>query len=152
MSGNSAGTAQIEFHIVPMGQLPVGRACDLDEEDGRIVARIGLAHGTAELCEDLAYMHRVLMEQGRWEQTSPCSNPARLDQPSEGLGLAYVSWERVTGETLPKGTLAAPVERDGVLVWLLHEDHASEQLCAEISAYARRIAGDGLWRQHWPVA
>ncbi|MFD3654378.1 hypothetical protein [Streptomyces sp. NPDC058620] len=42
------------------------------------------------------------------------------------------------------------MERKGVLIWLLHEDHASAQLCSEMTAYAERIAGDGLWRQRWP--
>ncbi|MFF3734688.1 hypothetical protein ACFYXM_31485 [Streptomyces sp. NPDC002476] len=48
--------------------------------------------------------------------------------------------------------MAAPAEADGMRVWLLREEHASRHLCEQMSAYAERIAGDGLWLQNWPGA
>lgn len=149
--GATKDPAQIQFQVVPMDALPSGRACRVDEMDGLIVARIGVQHGTAALCEELTVLHEALMVQGRWEQT-PCSNPGRIDQPAEGLAMATITWEQVSADVLPSDALAAPVEREGALVWLLSEQHATKQLCAEISEYGRRIGGDGLWRQHWPAA
>jgi len=148
----AAAPVQIKFQIVSLSALPVGVSVSLDEVDGLIVASIGEGHATAELCADLEDMHKTVTEQGRWVQTSTVSDPHRLERPAEGLGIAHVAWERVPAETLPHGVLAAPVERNGMLVWLLHEDHASVQLCAEVSEYGRRIAGDGLWEQRWPTS
>ncbi|MGW7473697.1 hypothetical protein ACWGIT_19140 [Streptomyces cyaneofuscatus] len=147
----AAAPVRIEFKIVPMETLPPGVAVALDEVDGLIVARIGDKHATDALCAELEELHRTVTQQERWVQTSTASDPHRLERPAEGLGIAHVAWERVPAETLPHGVLAAPVERDGMLVWLLHEDHASAQLCAEVSEYGRRIAGDGLWEQRWPT-
>ncbi|MBK5994410.1 hypothetical protein JHN53_22735 [Streptomyces sp. MBT58] len=148
----AAAPVRIEFKIVPMRDLPPGAAVALDEVDGLIVARIGDTHATVQLCAELEELHRAVTQQERWVQTSTVSDPHRLERPAEGLGIAHVAWERVPAETLPHGVLAAPVERDGMLVWLLHEDHASVQLCAEVSEYGRRIAGDGLWEQRWPTS
>ncbi|MGQ4486850.1 hypothetical protein ACN6LM_003865 [Streptomyces sp. SAS_281] len=149
--GATKAPAKIRFQVVPMDALPSGRACRVDEMDGLIVASIGAKHGTPALCDELTLLHEALMAQGRWEQT-PCSNTDRIDQPAEGLEMASIAWEQVSADVLPSNALAAPVEREGALVWLLNEQHASKQLCAEISDYGRRIGGDGLWRQHWPDA
>ncbi|MEV6471559.1 hypothetical protein [Streptomyces sp. NPDC051657] len=150
ISGSRA-PVQIAFTIVPTDTLPPGTAVALDELDGLITARIGEGHITPELCAEIEDLHRTVTQQERWVQTSPEANPHRLEQPAEGLGVAHVAWERVAAGVLPSGVLAAPVERDRMLVWLLHEQHASAQLCAEMSEYGRRIAGDGLWEQRWPA-
>lgn len=146
----SKAPVRIAFVIVPESTLPPDKAVDLDEVDGLITASIGKRHITEALRAELEELHRTVTQQERWVQTSPEANPHRLEQPAEGLGIAHVAWERVAADVLPHGVLAAPVERDRMLVWLLHEDHASAQLCAEVSEYGRRIAGDGLWEQRWP--
>lgn len=145
-----AGAAEINFQIVPTTQLPPGRSCRLVESAGRLVASVGDAHATPAVCEELSYLHRTLTEQGRWVQTPIGASPDRIEHPAEGRHLASVTWERVAPGVLPKGALAAPVERDGALLWLLREDHVSAQLCAEMSAHGERIVGDGLWQQRWP--
>ncbi|MFE1731628.1 hypothetical protein ACFW6X_15915 [Streptomyces bacillaris] len=149
-TAKAAAPVQIQFRVVPHDELPDGTAVALSEVDGLIVAWIGEGHATLELCTQLEDLHRTVTAQERWVQTSPASDPHRLERPAEGLGIAHVAWERVSAEVLPDGVLAVPVERDRILVWLLHEEHASEQLCAEVSEYGRRIAGDGLWEQRWP--
>ncbi|WP_228989459.1 hypothetical protein [Streptomyces sp. DH8] len=148
-SGGKA-PVRIAFEIVPESTLPPDTAVVLDEVDGLITARIGKRHITPELRAELEDLHRTVTQQERWVQTSPELDPTRLERPAEGLGIAHVAWERVAAEVLPTGVLAAPLERDRMLVWLLHEDHASAQLCAEVSEYGRRIGGDGLWEQRWP--
>lgn len=149
--GATTAPAEIRFQVVPMNALPDGRACRVEETDGLIVASIGAKHGTPALCEELTLLHEMLIAQGRLEQT-PCSNADRINQPAEDLAMATIAWEQVSAEVLPSDALAALVEREGALVWLLNEQHASKQLCAEVSEYDRRIGGDGLWRQHWPDA
>ncbi|MFF7012267.1 hypothetical protein ACFY9Y_22325 [Streptomyces fimicarius] len=151
ISGSRA-PVRIAFEIVPTDALPPGAAVALDEADGLITARIGEGHMTPQLRAEIEELHRTVTQQERWVQTSPESDPRRLERPAEGLGIAHVAWERVAAEVLPRGVLATPVERDRMLVWLLHEDHASAQLCTEVSEYGRRIAGDGLWEQRWPTA
>ncbi|MEU6614437.1 MULTISPECIES: hypothetical protein [unclassified Streptomyces] len=151
ISGSRA-PVRIAFELVSASTLPPGKAVALDEVDGLITARIGEGHMTPELRAEIEDLHRTVTQQERWVQTSPELDPHRLEQPAEGLGIAHVAWERVAAGVLPRDVLAAPVERDRMLVWLLHEDHASAQLCAEVSEYGRRIAGDGLWEQRWPTA
>lgn len=148
----TGGTApvQIAFEIVPESTLPPDAVVALDEVDGLITARIAEGHITPELRAELEELHRTVTQQQRWVQTSPELDPHRLERPAEGLGIAHVAWERVAAGVLPEGVLAAPVERDRMLVWLLHEHHASTRLCAEVTEYGRRIAGDGLWEQRWP--
>lgn len=143
--------ARIDFRITPTRELPPGQACKLAESAGRIVASIGEDHATEAVCEELSFLHGTLTEQGRWVQVRFGDDPDRIEQPCQGGTRACVVWERVPAEVLPSRTLAAPVERDGVLVWLVHEDHVSAQLCAEMCAHGRRIAGDGLWQQRWPA-
>ncbi|MEU2800356.1 hypothetical protein [Streptomyces sp. NPDC007117] len=154
MSKTISGRAsvRIAFELVSEVTLPPGVAVALEEVDGLITARIGESHMTPELRAEIEELHRTVTQQERWVQTSPESDPHRLERPAEGLGVAHVAWERVAAGVLPRGVLAAPVERDRMLVWLLHEDHASAQLCGEMSEHGRRIAGDGLWEQRWPTA
>lgn len=149
-AGVTQAQARIDFQIVPVDQLPPGKTCTVVEVEGRIVASIGQGHASSALCDDLAHLHRTLTEQGRWVQTPFDGEANRIEQPAEGRRIARVAWERVAGDVLPAATLAAPVEQDGLLVWLLHEDHVSASLCSEMSGVAERIAGDGLWRQNWP--
>lgn len=146
-----AGTIPlIRFQIVPMDRLPAGRSCLVVESDGELVASIGEEHGTGALCTELTHLHRPLTDQGRWVQTPMSSGPSRIEQPAEGRGLARVAWERVPATFFPEGNLVSSLEREGLLVWLLDEGHASEQLCTDMCAYGERIVGDGLWQQRWP--
>lgn len=146
----AARTARIDFQIVPTKQLPPGRSCSLEETANRIVVSLGDTHATTAVCKELSFLHRTLTAQGRWVQTSFGGNSDRIEQPAEGHNMARIVWERVPGTVLLSKTLAAQVERNGALLWLVHEDHISAALCAELCVHGKRIGGDGLWQQRWP--
>jgi hypothetical protein len=147
---SSGGTsARAEFESVTSDQLPPGKACDLREGRGWITARIPKRHATPSLLRQLTAKHQLLLEQERWVQTEPETSD-RIEQPAEGHEIAEAFWHRLRGDKLPKGELCVFVELEGRIVWLVHEDHATQQLCDEINDYLARIVGDGLWRQRWP--
>lgn len=150
-TSEAAEAAKIDFQIIPAEQLPPGKSCSLAESVDRILVRIGEAHATHAVCEELVFLHRTLTAQGRWVQCAFGKDPGRIEQPAEGRHVASIVWERVAGHILPRGALAAQVERDGALLWLVHEDHISKQLCAELCTHGERIGGDGLWQQRWPA-
>lgn len=147
----ATGAARVEFQVVPAELLPPGKSCRLKETAGHLAASVRPGHASRALCHELTWLHQALTDQGRWVQTPMGDCPNRIEQPAKGLGIVRVRWERVAARILPGTALVAPVERDGFLTWLLHEEHASEQLCVEMTGHAERIAGDGLWQQRWPV-
>lgn len=51
---------------------------------------------------------------------------------------------------LPGGRALMPVERDGILVWLLVEGHMSQQAQDEWLQAMQCLVGTGMWGQNFP--
>lgn len=148
---HEAKRARAHFKIVAADQLPPGRACRITEEEGSITVAIRRGDGTDDLCAQLVEYHGPLLGQCRWVQTLPASTK-RIELPPQGLAIARASWQHIARHKLPSGAVCLPHERPGDFTWLLHEDHASDQLCTEMNRYLTRIVGDGLWLQRWTTA
>lgn len=149
MVDGDATASRASFELAHPELLPPGRACLLTELPDRITAHIGAPHASLPLLEQLTTQHQVLLQQERWLQTGRWYSD-RIDEPPQGRGIAEASWHLIPGADLPRGRLCLSVERRGSIAWLLHAEHATQQLCDEINAWLRRIVGDGLWRQAWP--
>ncbi|MFE2556635.1 hypothetical protein ACFXGT_11455 [Streptomyces sp. NPDC059352] len=140
---------EARYELVDASKLPAGRVCRILEEPGLTVVRIMTGEATERLCEELNAFHRSILTEERWTQT-PITDPHRIEQPAEGLGIADAQWE--LDSSLPASIPCVLLEDLSRLTWLIHEDDATKRLCREMNRYLKRIIGDGLWRQNWTIA
>lgn len=72
-----------------------------------------------------------------------------MQEPVEGLGIAVSRWEIVPARAMPGQCYVAPVEEEGSCIWLVRDGQCTHALRDAMNAILERIAGDGLWLQHW---
>jgi hypothetical protein len=140
MEEQESATARAWFEIVPAASLPDGRVAFPLERDGEMMWAAAEGHVSPQLIEVINRTLDYLLGCGLWRQEwggRPTSRPSR-------------AWfEIVPAELLPDGYSAVPLEWDGGMMWIIAEEHASQQAAAEVNQILEHILGEGLWRQEW---
>ncbi|MFD9107180.1 hypothetical protein [Streptomyces bottropensis] len=138
---------RVSYRLAAAGEIPDGRAIDIEDRPGEIEFVLHPDHAEEALCEQFARVTRHCVVHGLWRQR--WTDDGRMTCPPQGLRLAVLRWERIPPDMMPAGRLIVPVEDDGWCVHLVDEDHCTRQLQNEMNDLLLRLAGDGLWIQLW---
>lgn len=141
--------AQFNLAVGTGAVIPPRRACRLVERDGSATVYVRRGHTAERLRDTMNEFLRVLLEvDGRWAQTWD-RDPDRIERPPQGLGLAEIEWRIAPDALLPGDVPCLGLEEKGRFIWAIRGGLASPQICREMNAYFKRLAGDGLWVQRW---
>ncbi|MEW1719813.1 hypothetical protein [Streptomyces sp. NPDC093109] len=142
---------RVTFHLDSAVPIPPGRVVRIVEGDGTLDVHVRKHEAKPELIAELNVLHAQILgaEEGWGQEWADGAAADRADEPAENLEIADVYWRIARPGELPRRSLCTPLERKGRFAWVIRPGAATPQLCREMTAYLRRITGDGLWRQRW---
>ncbi|WP_329338529.1 hypothetical protein OG866_26925 [Streptomyces sp. NBC_00663] len=141
---------QIVYRLAEPGEIPDGHAVWIKELPGRRAAMIFEPDGVTDpqLLEQATLQSASQMVNGEWRQD--WTGGDRMEGPTLGKLLCVSRWEAVPPEELPEGCLIHPISRRGSCVWAVSWDSHAPRIRHGVNDQLLRLAGDGLWKQHWP--
>lgn len=138
----------VVYHLAQPGQFPPGRLIHAQDRPGAIAdVYLHPLHVRSDLVWDLNWLNRQQVGYGLWRQRWTAGG--RMLEPAEGLGYAESRWEIVPAAAMPRGRTVVPVEEEGGCTWLIRAGYCTAAARDEMNGLLARIAGDGLWLQHW---
>lgn len=136
------------YHLAGPGQIKPGRLVYVDDrEDSTSDIYLHHLHVRSDLVWELNWLTRHQVGDGLWRQR--WTNPGRMQEPPEGLGIAVSRWEIVPKSDMPRGRTVFPAEQDGSCIWKIRSGCCTGEMRDEMNRMLERIAGDGLWLQSW---
>ncbi len=136
------------YRIGQPGQIPPGRLIYVEDHEGaRADIYLHPLHARSALCWELNWLTRQQVGYGLWRQN--WTHEGRMQEPSQGLGVAVSRWGIVPAWAMPRDRAVFPTEWEGACIWLVREDTCTAALRDDMNVMLERIAGDGLWRQAW---
>ena len=141
---------QIVYRTARPGEIPDGRAAYIHEAPGG-QAEMLLAPGEVwgPLPEQASLQSADQMVHGEWRPQ--WTEDGRMKRPALGKLLGVSRWEAVSPDELPPGHLIHPISRAGSCVWAVAWDSHTPRVRHEVNDLLLRLAGDELWKQHWPA-
>ena len=139
---------EVQYQIAARDELPEGRVVDLqDRLGGQAAVLLDSDHCSDRLATAITRLSGHQVVHGIWRQR--WTDDGRMNDPAQGLMVAVSRWERVPGHMLPDGRVVVCIEEEGSSVWLVDEDECTMRAQTEMNELLLRLAGDGLWVQHW---
>lgn len=136
------------YHPARLGRMTPGRLVHVEDRPGALAGiYFHPLHVRSWLLWDLNRLTRHHVGYGLWRQAG--TREGRMQEPAQGLGIAVSRWEIVPAAAMPRRRAVMPVEEEGSCVWLIREGQCTRDLRDAMNAMLERMAGDGLWLQHW---
>lgn len=141
---------QIDYRLAKPGEIPDGLAVYIKELPGRRAAMLFEPDGVRDslLLQQARLQSANQMATGGWRQA--WTEGDRMDGPALGMLAGVSRWEPVPPDELPPGCLIHPISRAGSCVWAVSWDSHTPRILHGVNDQLLRLAGDGLWKQHWP--
>lgn len=140
---------QIVYRRALPGEIPDGRVAYINEGPG---GQAEMLFEPGEVCgplpEQATLQSANQMVHGEWRPE--LTDDGRMKRPALGKLLGVSRWEAVSPDELPPGHLIHPLSRDGSDVWAVAWDSHTPRIRHEVNDLLLRLAGDELWKQHWP--
>ncbi|WP_236241186.1 hypothetical protein [Streptomyces sp. CC228A] len=131
------------YRFAQPGELK-GRVADIrpGSEPNSVAVVVERGHATQELLDALGGAQAPMFATGQWYRLP--DTPENRTHPRR---ILRASWELDPGGKLPEGLLCLSLERPNEHQWLVHENHASFLLTADMTWLLTRMVRSEVWIQ-----